>query len=227
MGYLRVQRLLQILQNSTSSNNSTLQVVNAKALQRLHVEVLVQLLMGRLLCEHPVVELEGDEPIAKIVLKVVLAPSVVEHLLGLEVANKLLHIVVGSLACQKLTRRDVEEGNTTRALAKMNGSQKVVLLVVQHRVLHGHTRRHQLRNASFHQLLGQLGVFQLVADGHPFTSPDELGQIGIKGVMGKSGHLVALVVAVVAMSQRDSQYSRGNDGIFAVSFIEVATTKQQ
>ena len=41
MGNLRMQRLLQVLQNGTSSNDATLQMVDAKTLQRLHVEVLV------------------------------------------------------------------------------------------------------------------------------------------------------------------------------------------
>lgn len=46
MGYLCVQRLLQVLQDGTSSNDATLQVVDAKTLQRLNIEVLEELLVG-------------------------------------------------------------------------------------------------------------------------------------------------------------------------------------
>ena len=41
MTYLGVQRLFQILQDGSSSHYPTLQMVDAKALQRLHVEVLI------------------------------------------------------------------------------------------------------------------------------------------------------------------------------------------
>ena len=54
--------------------------------------------MGCLLCKHPVVEFKGTQAIAKVTLKVVLSASVVEHLLGLEVAYQLLHIIVSALA---------------------------------------------------------------------------------------------------------------------------------
>ena len=66
--------------------------------------MLKQLLMRRLFRKYPVVEFKGDKTVAKIALEVVLAATVIEHLLGLEVANEFLYIVVGSLARQKLTR---------------------------------------------------------------------------------------------------------------------------
>ena len=77
MGYLRVQRLFQILQDGTSSNDTTLQVVNAKALQRLHIEVLEEFLMCCLLCKHPVVKFKGHQTIAKVTLEVVLSAPIV------------------------------------------------------------------------------------------------------------------------------------------------------
>ena len=227
MCYLRVQRLFQVLQDGTGSNDATLQVVDAKALQRLHVEVLEQFLVGSLLGKYPVVEFESHEPIAKIALEVVLTPSVVEHLLGLEVAYQLLHIVVSALAYQKLACRDIQEADATRRLAKMHSTEEVVFLVVQHRILHGHTGRHEFRNTAFYQLFSQLGVFQLVADGHTFACSDEFGQIGVQRMMRKASHLVALVVAIITVCQRNTQDARGNDGVFAVRLVEVATTKQQ
>ena len=227
MCYLRVQRLFQILQDGASGNDTTLQMVDAKAFQRLHVEVLIEFLVGCLLSKHPVVELEGHQTIAKITLKVVLTSTVVEHLLGLEVANKLFDVVVGTLARQEFTRRNVEERHTTRALAKVDSSQKVVLLVVQHRILHGHTWGHQFRDAALDQFLRQLRIFQLVADGHTLASPDELWQIGVQRMVREPRHLVALVVAVVTVGQRDAEYLRGNDGVLAIGLVEVAATKQQ
>ena len=55
MSYLRVLCLLQVLQDSTSSYHTTLQMIYAKAFQVLHTEMLQQLLTSRLIRKHPVV----------------------------------------------------------------------------------------------------------------------------------------------------------------------------
>ena len=84
MCYLRVQRLFQILQNGTSGNDTILQVVNTKALQRLHIEVAIELLVGSLFGKHPVVHLKGTQTCTEVALKIVAVFAVVEHLLGLK-----------------------------------------------------------------------------------------------------------------------------------------------
>ena len=202
-------------------------MIDAKTLQRLHVEMLVKFLAGRLFGKHPVVKLEGDEACAKASLEVTPAFAVVQHFLGLEVTNKLLHIVTGTLPRQELASRDIEEGHTAGCLAEMHGTKEIVFLVVQHRILHGHTWRHQFGDASLHQLFRQLRVLQLVADGHALAGTDQFRQIGVQRMVRKTRHLVALVIAIITMRQRDTQNLSGNDGILAVGLVEVATTKQQ
>ena len=44
--------------------------------------------------------------------------------------------------------------------------------------------------------------------------------------MGKSCHLVAFVVTIVAMGEGNAQDLRGSNGIFAIGLIEVATPEQ-
>ena len=51
--------LLQILQNSTSSYHTSMQMIDTKALQVLDIKVAQQLLLRGLLCEHPVIKLES------------------------------------------------------------------------------------------------------------------------------------------------------------------------
>ena len=227
MPYLCVLRLFQILQDGTCSDDAALQMVHAKALQVLYSEVLQELLTGRLIRIHPVIELERKEAVAELLFKVLLLAAFKEYLLGQEIAQQLLHIVGCSLACQELTRRDIKEGHSIGRLAEMHTGQEVVFLVVQHIVRHRHTRGNQLRNAALHQLLRQLGVFQLVTDSHALAGPDQLGQIGVECMMRKSRHLVAHAArTVVTVRQRDAQDARGGDGIFAVGLIEVATPEQ-
>ena len=82
MCYLRVQRLLQVLQDGTSSNDTTLQVIHTKTFQRLYVEVFVQLLVSCLLSKHPVVEFEGEISVAEETFELTFLVAVKEHFLG-------------------------------------------------------------------------------------------------------------------------------------------------
>ena len=68
----------------------------------------------------------------------------------------------------------------------------------------------------------------MVAYSHAFARPDELRQIGIQRMMGKTGHLCGICIAfVVAFGEGNSQHARRLYGIFAVCFVEVAATEKQ
>ena len=152
-----------------------------------------------------------------------------QYLLGREARQQLVDVVGRSFGGHKLAGGDVEEGNAAMcqgALAKVDGTDEVVLLVVQHIVVDGDARRHQLRNAALHQLLGQLGVFQLVADGHTPSGAYQLGQVGVQRMMRESRHLDGLLLAVGALGQRDAQYLGRRNGIGGVGLVEVATPEQ-
>ena len=222
-----VLRLLQIVEDGAGSDDSAAQVLHTEALEALHIEVLQQLLHRALLGKHPVVHLEGDVARAEIAFKVLAAVALVEHLLRLEIAQQLLHVVVGSLANEVFARRDVEEGNATGSLAEVHGTEEVVLLVVQHVVREGHAGGHQLGDAALHKLLRQFRVLQLVANGHTLSGADEFRQVCIESMVGESRHLVALVIAVVALGEGYAQYARGRDGIVTVGLVEVAAAEQQ
>ena len=225
---LRVERLFQVLQNGTSGNDTTLKVVDAEPFQRPHLEVLEEFLVGCLFSKHPVVEFEGTESGAEIAFEVMASLSVVEHLLRLEVANEFLDVVVGAFTDEVFARRDIEEADAAGAFSEVYGTEEVVLLVVQHGVLHGNARSHQFGDASLDEFLRQLRVFQLVADGDASSCAYEFRQVGIQCVMRESRHLVAFdTCTVVAVRQRDAENLCCHDGIVAVSLIEVATAEQQ
>ena len=226
MPYLRVLRHFEILQDGTRRADAAVQVLHPEALQALHAEVAEQFLVGSLFGIYPVIEFKGKVFRAEVAFEVLFPSTLEEHFLGLEVANELLHVVVSTFATEKLAGRNVEEGHAAGRTPEVHRGQEVVLLVVQHVVAHGHARRHQFGNAALHEFLGQLRVFQLVADGHALARPDQLGQIGIQCMMRKTGHLVALHAGtVVTLGQRDAQDACGNDGIVAISLVEVATAK--
>ena len=227
MGYLRMLCLFQVLQDGTGSDNTALQVVHTKALQVLNMKVFQQLLTGRLVRKHPVVELEGKEFRTKLQFKVLLPVTFEEHLLWREVTQQLLHIVGSALACEEFSRRDIEESHAQGRLPEVYTGQEVVLLVVQYIIRECHAGCHQFRDAALHQFLRQLRVFQLVADGHTLTGTNQFWQIGIQCMMREAGHLVALhPCPIITVGQRDAQDLGCCDGILAVGLIEVATAEQ-
>ena len=166
VAYLCVLCLFQILQNGTSSHHAAVKMIHTKALQRLHLEVLQQLLHGKLLGEDPLVHLERDVAHTEVALEVLTVVAVVEHLLRLYAGHQLLHIVVGAFARQVFAGRDIEESHAAGRLTEMHRTEEVVLLVVQHIVAHSHTGSHQFGDAALHQFLSEFWILQLVADSH-------------------------------------------------------------
>ena len=192
--------------------------------------MLEQFLLGGLLGEHPVVKLEGEVLVAEIPLEHVALAPLEEHLLGREIDEQLLNVVVRALAGEELARGYVEESHSAGRLAEVDGGQEVVFLVVEHIVGHGHARRHQFGNAALDELPGQLGVLQLVADGHSPPCPYQLWQVGVERVVREAGHLrrrAVLLSAVAAPRQRNAEYAAGVDGVLQVSLVEVAAPEQQ
>ena len=192
-------------------------------------EVAQQFLPCCLLGEHPVVELEGEVLCAEVALEVWLVAPLVQHLLWREVAQQLLHIVGGALSREEFACRYVEESHSAGGPAEVHGGQEVVFLVVKHVVGHGHPGRHQFGDAPLHELLCELRVFQLVAYCHALAGPYQLGQVGVEGVVRKSGHLCLRPspCPVAPPGERYAEYARCRHGVFAVGLVEVAAAEEQ
>ena len=169
----------KVLQDNTSCHNAVVQVIDTETLQVLDLEVLVQFLLGRALRKAPVVKGKGSELGTKRPLEHTLLAAFVQHFLGSEITQELIHIIRCTLSYEKLTRTDIKEGKSAGSLAKMDGSQEVVLLMVQHRIIHGNTGGYQLRDTTLYKGFGKFGIFQLVADSHTLACSNQLGQIGI------------------------------------------------
>ena len=232
---------LKILHDGTAGDNTILQVFHAKALQRLGLEMPQQFLASCLFCKHPVVQFESTVFDTESLLKLRLHGAVIKHLFRLKICHQFLHIIGSSLSCQELSCRDIEESHTAGRLSEVHGSKKVVFLVVQHIIAHGHTRCHQFGNATLHHLvhLAQsflalyfltllLRVFQLVANSHALTSPYQLGQISVESMMRETSHLCSTCrTAIVTTCQRDAENPGSLYRILAICFIEVATSEEQ
>ena len=123
----------------------------------------------------------------------------------------------------------VEEGRTAVARAvEGHAAEEVVLFLLQHPFAEGHAGRKYFRDTAFDQfVLGQLRVFQLVADGHLVARAHEAREILLDGVMRHPchGHLPFFAVAAVGLDQ--PQYLAHQHGVVGVGLIEIPHPVEQ
>ena len=218
---------LQILQYGTCCHLSVLYLFHTKTFHIPHLEVMVEFLCGCLLCKYPVIHLIEAQTIAKHLFGLQFRTPENKHLLRHEVGDEFFDIFVVALINKKLTSRDIEQRKSYSCLAVVYGAKEVVLLVVEHIVLHSHTRCNQFGDTSLHQFLGQFRVFELVADSNTSACPNEFWQVGVESVMRKTSHSIALCSTIVTPCQCDAKYLCCISSIIAVCLIEITTTKQQ
>ena len=109
----------------------------------------------------------------------------------------------------------------------MNRSQEIVLFLLQHTVAIGHARRHQFHHATFHQLLGQFGVFKLFAHCHLQSGTHQLRQIGVQSMMREASQFNGIGNGTRPFGEHNPQNLGGFHGILAIRFIKIAHAKQQ
>ena len=229
MMQLRVLCELQVLQDSTCCDNALTQGVDAESLEVLDFKMPKQFVHRCLGCKNPVIEFESDEFATEAAFEHSFSASFVEHFLGSKVAHQLIHIFGCALCYEPLARRDVKKAHAHVVLfGKMDSGEKIVLAIVEHGVSEGHTRGNKLRDAAFHQFLGQFGVFKLVADGYTAPGSDEFGQICVQRMMGETSHRSALILpAVITLGQGYTQDVGSFHRILSVGLIEISTPEEE
>ena len=175
MAELCVLGLLQILHDHSCRHHSAVQVVHTESLQILHGKVFVESLAGGTLGECPVVHLIGDVTCPEYSGKHSSLASLKEYFLGGKVFHELVDALCRSLGKEKFSRTDVQERKSAAGLPEMHCCQEIVLAAVEHILCQSHTGSDQLCDASLHQSLGELGVLQLVADGHTPACSHQFG----------------------------------------------------
>ena len=101
------------------------------------------------------------------------------------------------------------------------------MLALEDIVRGDHAGGNDLGDATLDQLIGQLRVFELIADSHPLASPHQLRQVSVERMVGKAGQLDMLRGSVGTLGERDAEDLRRLDGIVGKGLVEVAHTKEQ
>ena len=177
--------------------------------------------------EYPVLELKSQVARREGGCKALAVAALDEYLLGREVDQQFIDILLVALGGEELARADVEKGDAQHLLAEVHRCQPVVLLAVEHRAAHDHTGGHQFGDAALDEFLGQLGVLELVADGDALAGTHQLGQVGVQRMVGKARHLGRCGGSVAAARQGDAQNLARRHRILQVGLIEVSHAEQQ
>ena len=136
MSYAAVLRHLQILQNNSGSHDTATKVVDAEPFKGFHPEMRQQFLRGGTFGKSPVVDFECKKLHTEISFEHAAFSALEKHFFGCEVAQQLIYIFRRALGCKKLSRADIQKRHTARVFVEMHGSQKVVLLVAEHIIIH-------------------------------------------------------------------------------------------
>ena len=196
-------RHCQILQDSTGSNDTVFQVLHSETFQILRFKVFQQFLTGSRFCKYPVVQLECKELVTEITFKHQVFATFKKNFLRGKVIQQFVYIIKRSFCSKEFTGRNIEKSNSTGSLSEMNGSQEVILFIVQNIIIDRNTRSNQFGNTTLHQLLRHFGVFELVADSDTFSSANQFRKVGIKGMMRKTCHLDSFSFPIGTFCQCD------------------------
>ena len=103
----------------------------------------------------------------------------------------------------------------------MNGSQKVVLFIIQHIIIDRKRRESPIRlYLASPNFFRHFRIFQLITDSDTLSGTNQFRKIRIESMMGKTRHLNGFTFSVCTFCQCDSQNFGGNNGICRICFIK-------
>ena len=189
--------------------------------------MLQQTLVGSIGGEHPVVEFKHEVSTCESVFSLATLTTHDKHLFRSDIGEKFVYIVDATFGTHKFACRDIQESHATAFIAEVNAGKEVVLTIVENIVVDADARSDKLGDATLYELLGHLRVFELLADSHTLSGSDQFRQIGVEGMVRKTGKLHILSRTIGTTSQRDTEYLACSYGIFRKGLIEVAHSEEQ
>ncbi len=104
---------------------------------------------------------------------------------------------------------------------------QIIILARTHQVrVHGRAGRDHARDLALHQLLGELRVFHLVADGDAVAPLHQARDVALGGMVGHAAHGNGRAFFLVARGEGDLEFARGDDGVFEKQLVEIAQAER-
>ena len=227
MGDVAVLGEFEVVEDGAGGRYAAGEMVDAEALERRGRELLAEFSTVDLLREDPFVEPVGVMFRPESGREAVFVTALVDDLLGCEVRNELVDVVVGAFGHVELARRNVEERHTGRLPAEVDRSEEGVFLVGQDIVTQHDARGDQLDHAALDQPPDELRVFELFANGYALARPYQLGQVGVDGMVGKPGQFDVGCRSVGPPRERNAEDAAGLDRVLAECLVKVPYPEEQ
>jgi len=227
MGDVAVLGEFEVVEDGAGGGYAAGEMVDAEPLERRGRELLAEFFTVDLLREDPFVEPVGVMLRPESGGEAVFVTALVDDLLGCEVRNELVDVVVGAFGHVELARRNVEERHTGRLPAEVDRSEESVFLVGQDIVAQHDARGDQFDDAALDQPPHLLGVFQLLADGYALARPHQLGQVGVDGMVGEPRQFDVGCRTVGPPRERNAEYAAGLDRVLAEGFVKIPYPEEQ
>ena len=227
MGDVAVLGEFEVVEDGAGGGYAAGEMVDAETLERRGRELLAEFFTVDLLREDPFVEPVGVMLRPESGGEAVFVTALVDDLLGCEVRNELVDVVVGAFGHVELARRNVEERHTGRLPAEVDRSEEGVFLVGQDIVAQHDARGDQFDDAALDQPPHLLGVFQLLADGYALARPHQLGQVGVDGMVGEPRQFDVGCRTVGPPRERNAEYAAGLDRVLAECLVKVPYPEEQ
>ena len=186
---LTVMCCVQVVKDDTCRDGGVRRIVQPKPLQRTRGELLFDLVECMGFGEHPIVESGPCHVVPKQRTNVAFTLPVDQPLFGLQTSQDAVDPTRVTFRDLEFASAQIKQRQPHGFRGPMDGCDIVVGLAFKHVVVHHQSRSHQFCDASLHQSLGLLGVFELVAHGHLQSRFDELGQVSVEAVVRESGQL--------------------------------------
>ena len=149
------------------------------------------------------------------------------ELAGLVTPERRLDVSRGDDLEDELTGRNIQTGDSSRRAARIHRHEIVIPIAYEPVVREHRAGGHRLDHGSADDALGQLGIFDLLADRNPVPLGDEPPQVLGGGFHRHARERDLRRAAVIARGEGEAQLARGELGVVLEHFVEVAHPKKQ
>ena len=129
----------------------------------------------------------------------------------------------------ELSGGHVAHRHTRPVPVQVHAADVIVVVLVQHHVVHGGAGGDDAHDVPLHQALGGGGVLHLLADGHLIAPLDKSGDVVLGGVVGHPAHGGALLLRLVAVpgGEGEAQLLGADFGVVLEHLVKVPQPEEK
>ena len=192
--------LFEINHQGTGGANPERIRIDGKAFQGIYAELAAEFFDGSIVDKGPLVD-TGRIIGAEAVFDSFLVAPLDDQFPRVERTQQGCDVIEIPLGEQELSSRRVQECRSALILFEGQAAEEIVFFLFKGAGIEGYAGGDDFRNAPFDQLLGEFGIFQLVAYSDLHPGPDEFRDIIVDGMVGESRHCDRPLLSVRFLGQ--------------------------